>query len=59
MAMGTNGNPTLFHLTQYNTRFRDVVLSQFSAERLLIIYGNAGLPGVTAELQKLYQLGII
>jgi hypothetical protein len=52
-------NPNAADLTQYNTRFRNVVLSQLSAERLLIIYGNAGLPGVTAELQKLHQLGII
>lgn len=57
---GTFGfNPNAADLTQYNTRFRNVVLSQLSAERLLIIYGNAGLLGVTAELQKLRQLGII
>jgi len=57
---GTFGfNPNAADLTQYNTKFRNVVLSQLSAERLLIIYGNAGLPGVTAELQKLRQLGII
>jgi len=45
--------------TKYNTQFRNVVLSQLSAERLLIIYSNAGLPGVTAEVQKLRALGLI
>jgi len=43
----------------YNTRFRNVVLANLSAERLLMIYGNSGLPDVTAEVQKLRQRGII
>jgi hypothetical protein len=45
--------------TNYNTKFRNVVFSHLSAERLLMIYGNAGIGGVTAELQSLRQQGII
>ena len=45
--------------TTYNTKFRNVVLANTSAERLLMIYGNSGLAAVTAELQKLRQKGII
>jgi hypothetical protein len=48
------GNPTV-----YNTRFRNVVFANLSAERLLMIYANSGLPGVTAEVQRLRQRGII
>jgi hypothetical protein len=47
------------NVTNYNTKFRNVVFSHLSAERLLMIYGNAGLPGVTTELQSLRQDGII
>ena len=43
----------------YNNKFRNVVLANLSAERLLMIYGNSGLAGVTAEVQKLKRLGII
>ncbi len=43
----------------YNNKFRNPVLSYFSAERLLIIYGNTGLNGVKAEVNKLRQQGII
>ncbi|MDQ2946181.1 MAG: hypothetical protein M3Y27_09620 [Acidobacteriota bacterium] len=42
--------------TTYNNGFRNVVLSYFSAERLLIIYGNSGLEGVTAEIHKIQPL---
>ncbi len=45
--------------TTYNTKFRNPVLSYFSAERLIIIYGNSGLNGVVAEVNKLRQLNII
>ncbi len=40
----------------YNNGFRNVVLSYFSAERLLMIYGNSGLEGVTAEISKIQPL---
>jgi len=43
----------------YNNKFRNPVFAYFSAERLAIIYGNKGLNGVRAELQKLKQLNII
>jgi hypothetical protein len=43
----------------YNTKFRNVVFANLSAERLLMIYGNNGLQAVTAEVQKLRQQGII
>lgn len=42
--------------SDYNNRFRNVVLSNFSAERLLMIYGNSGVDGVTAEISKLHTL---
>jgi hypothetical protein len=45
--------------TTYNTKYRNVVLANLSAERLLIIYDSSGLPGVTAEVLKLRQQGII
>jgi len=45
--------------TTYNTKYRNPVLSNLGAERLLMIYGNSGLPGVTSEVQKLRQKGII
>lgn len=40
---------------KYNNGFRNPVLSYLSAERLLIIYGNSGFSGVTAEVNKLRQ----
>jgi hypothetical protein len=43
----------------YNTKFRNVVLANLSAERLLMIYGSSGLQGVTAEVQKLRRQGIV
>jgi hypothetical protein len=45
--------------TSYNTKYRNIVLANLSAERLLMIYGNSGSQGVTAELQKLRRQGII
>jgi hypothetical protein len=45
--------------TAYNTKYRNVVLASLSAERLLMIYGKSGIQGVTAEVKKLRQQGII
>ncbi len=43
----------------YNTRYRNPALSYLSAERLTIVYGNRGLAGVQAELDKLRRLGVL
>jgi hypothetical protein len=43
----------------YNMKFRNPVLSQFSAERLQIIYAAQGIDGVVAEVEKLKQGGMI
>ena len=43
----------------YNTKYRNPVLSYLSAERLQIIYANAGLDAVAAEIAKLKTMGII
>jgi hypothetical protein len=43
----------------YNTKFRNPVLSRFSAERLQIIYTAQGIDGVVAEVEKLRQAGMI
>ncbi len=43
----------------YNTKYRNPVLSYFSAERLQIIYVNAGLDAVASEIAKLKAMGII
>jgi hypothetical protein len=45
--------------SNYNNRFRNPVLSYFTAERLLIIYSQKGLAGVRSELQKLRVKKII
>jgi hypothetical protein len=45
--------------SRYNNGFRNPVLTYLSAERLLIIYGNRGLNGVEAEIQKLRQQAVI
>jgi hypothetical protein len=37
---------------RFNNRFRNVVLSQVSAERLLVLYANGGLPSVAAEIER-------
>ena len=54
-AFGYNSADT----TAYNTKFRNVVFANLSAERLLMIYGSSGIQGVTAEVQKLRRQGII
>jgi hypothetical protein len=43
----------------YNTKYRNPVLSYLSAERLQIIYVNAGLDAVAAEIGRLKMMGII
>jgi hypothetical protein len=43
----------------YNTKYRNPVLSYLSAERLQIIYVNAGLDAVASEVAKLKAMGII
>ena len=37
----------------YNNQFRNPVLSNLTAERLFIIYGNSGAAGVAAQISKL------
>ena len=37
----------------YNNRYRNVVFSNFSAERLYVIYSRSGLDGVRSEIAKL------
>jgi hypothetical protein len=37
----------------YNNQFRNPVLSNLTAERLFIIYGNSGTAGVAAQITKL------
>lgn len=37
---------------RYNNRFRNRVLSDFTAERLLMIYTHSGLDGVRAEIRR-------
>src|SRR5262249_57928489 len=52
-----------FHVSptssDYNTTFRNPILSYFAAERLLILYSNGGLPAVQAEVAKLRARGVI
>ena len=43
----------------YNTKYRNPVLSYFSAERLQIIYANAGLDAVAAVIGRLKAMEII
>ena len=43
----------------YQNRFRNVVLSYLSGERLLMIYSEQGLDGVKAELDHLKAAGVI
>ncbi len=46
-------------IAKYNNRFRNVVLSFYSGERLEMIYGHRGLDGVRRELDKLRAQGLI
>jgi len=43
----------------YNNKFRNVVFSHYSAERLYILYTSKGLDGVKQELNKLKDEGVI
>lgn len=43
----------------YNNKYRNVVLSYLSGERIEMLYGKSGIPGVYEELNKLRQKGII
>jgi hypothetical protein len=43
----------------YNTKYRNPILSYLSAERLQIIYANAGLDAVAGEIARLKRMGII
>ena len=43
----------------FNTKFRNPVLSTFSAERLQIIYAAQGIDGVAGEIEKLKRAGMI
>jgi hypothetical protein len=50
-----------FHASDanYNNQFRNPVLSFLTGERLLIIYSEKGISGVTAEVKKLRDAGVI
>src|SRR5262245_29526177 len=57
LASGFGFNPS--DAANYNNKFRNPVLSFSSAERLLIIYSQAGLDGVRKQLQELRAHGVI
>jgi hypothetical protein len=44
---------------RYNNRFRNVVLSHISAERLQIVYATAGLDAVADEVGALRRRGVL
>ena len=46
-------------VSRYNNGFRNPVLTYLSAERLLMLYGNKGLSGVKADVQKLREQSIL
>ena len=50
-------NPT--DTTTYNTKFRNVVLANFSGERLLVLYTTKGIGAVRAALDLLHGRGVI
>jgi hypothetical protein len=41
------------------SKFRNPVLSFFTAERLLILYSEKGVDGVKTEVQKLRAEGVL
>jgi hypothetical protein len=45
--------------TRYNNRFRNVVLSHLSAERLLVLYSGGGLDAVSDEIEALRRRGVL
>lgn len=46
-------------VARYNTRFRSIVLSHLSAERLLVLYSAGGLDAVEAEIEALHRGGVL
>ena len=44
-------------VANYNTKYRNVVLSNYSAERLFILYSKKGTAGVKREIEKLQNDG--
>lgn len=44
---------------RYNTRFRNVILGRISAERLLSLYDQGGLPAVSAAVAELRAQGAL
>jgi len=44
---------------RYNNKFRNVVLSQLSAERLLVLYSAGGLDAVEGEVKALRRRGVL
>ncbi len=44
-------------VANYNNKFRNPVFANISEERVVIIFGNGGLPAVQAELDKLHATG--
>lgn len=55
LAPGFGFDPT--QTAKYNTLYRNVVFSNFSAERLYAIYTQAGVDGVRTEIAKLRSDG--
>jgi hypothetical protein len=45
--------------TDYNTKYRNPVLSTISGERLLVLYTTRGLNAVRAQLDNLHKRGVI
>jgi hypothetical protein len=45
--------------TRYNNRFRNVVLSHLSAERLLVVYSGGGLDAISDEIEALRRRGVL
>jgi hypothetical protein len=44
-------------VARYNVRFRNVVLSRLSAERIQELYAAGGLPAIAAQVQQLRNAG--
>jgi len=47
------------NVTEFNSKFRNVVLSFLSPERLEVLYTNGGLQAVKREVDKLQRLRVI
>jgi hypothetical protein len=46
-------------VARYNLRFRNIVLSRLSAERVQELYTAGGLPAVAAQVQQLRDAGVL